>query len=279
MSGLSKPNTSKYVQACAMCGNHVALHRKRHVAATRFAIAAAATFSLFFLRGIGTNTFQTRLAFIKNTPGTHGCNCLIQRARFNELTDFRCSCRPSTFPERVSRNCRSSTFVDRRRQAAMAIVLGLFGQESLPAIADVGDAKKLVLNARTSVAECLENYQTFKNNKLPEEGFKNLRRYLGTVGTESPLFPGPGKSGPLEAAYRGLAEASGDSAIAEISEELTGHLRKADDIASSAFRGRSRRCKDRNGAIIDCVPVFFDDTLVELKQALQGFDALLQVIA
>eukprot|EP00930_Biecheleria_cincta_P087097 TRINITY_DN76353_c0_g1_i1.p1 TRINITY_DN76353_c0_g1~~TRINITY_DN76353_c0_g1_i1.p1 ORF type:complete len:234 (+),score=53.54 TRINITY_DN76353_c0_g1_i1:40-741(+) len=161
-----------------------------------------------------------------------------------------------------------------RRWAVLATAQSLawFGR---PALASEKDDLAVIRAARDTIAECLGKYSDLKSSRVPDD----VRRYLGTVGSGSPLYPGPGKSGKLATAYKSLAAASGDTEILELADELTRHLAEADNIVYSANfvddSGMQGSIKCKGGS---CVPVYFDDAEVELKLALKGFDALLKAV-
>eukprot|EP00931_Biecheleriopsis_adriatica_P012005 TRINITY_DN113105_c0_g1_i1.p1 TRINITY_DN113105_c0_g1~~TRINITY_DN113105_c0_g1_i1.p1 ORF type:complete len:247 (-),score=50.82 TRINITY_DN113105_c0_g1_i1:92-793(-) len=170
------------------------------------------------------------------------------------------------------------------RRPAISVVSLLVSGRPAAAAANSLDT---VRAARAVISDTLKNYDVeIKGNKgslkgnvgVTLKGFDTVRRYLGTVGDESPFSPGPGQPGKLEAAYRSLAEESGDPSVLEITEDITSHLIRADTTANSATRGRSRSCKGGDGKSDACIPVFFEEIRTELQASLRGFDALLKAV-
>mmetsp|Transcript_77201 Transcript_77201/g.136236 ORF Transcript_77201/g.136236 Transcript_77201/m.136236 type:complete len:227 (+) Transcript_77201:51-731(+) len=167
-----------------------------------------------------------------------------------------------------------------RRQGAIALAVGL---DPSPALAS---SSGIVRAARASISDCLKNFDDIKSDRASikgnvgntMKGFDTVRRYLGTVGEDSPFAPGPGKPGKLESAYRALAEESGDPSVLELAEEITSHLLRADAAANAATRGRSRRCEGGDGKTDACIPKFFEEIRTELAAGLRGFDSLIAVL-
>lgn len=148
----------------------------------------------------------------------------------------------------------------------------LASEVSRAADTKASQALSVIQRCRTTVVDLLENYAD-----IQKRGGDGVRRYLGTVGTTSPLSPGPGMPGPLQAAYKALAEDTGETEILELADEVSRHLREADSLAYSsnfanfsAMNG-SQRC---NGG--DCTAVFLKDAKEQVQEGLRALDKLLE---